>query len=223
MAMIARRFFSKDALPGWVLLIVSQSERLYRLVDAWSNLEFIIEKIRDVRLLAFVANVFTSVWFQISLIVMGLAWIAWASVKTGHHRYLRSSWPFRRKWSIEIEEDVVYLVQRSSADQLADRHRERKGEKFSLVQDDRGLREYSRQEVDRLTPTQRERLFAADPAMEEWWRGKPPTSGAWPLFRAKGGIWIAKHQVDQTPKEHHGDIFRGIPGLLDWYLKGREF
>ncbi len=121
------------------------------------------------------------------------------------------------------DEGVVYLVRRSMADQLADRHRERKAEKFSLVQDDRGIREYSRHEVDRLTTTQRAKLFAADLEMEAWWRGKSPTSGAWPLFRVKGGIWLAKEQIDQTPPETHADIFDGIPGLLEWYLKGREF
>ncbi len=120
-------------------------------------------------------------------------------------------------------EDTVYLVRRSMADQVADLKRERKSERFSLVQDDRGIREYSRQEVDKLTATQRVRLFAADPEMEAWWRGRSPTSGAWPLFRVKGGIWLAKQQIDQTPREHHADIFEGISGLLDWYMENRLF
>lgn len=121
------------------------------------------------------------------------------------------------------DEDVVYFVRRSIADQVADIQRERRAETFSLVQGDWGIREYSLREVDKLTTTQRFKLFAADPDMETWWRGKSPTSGAWPLFRVKSGIWLAKEQIDQTPKEHHPAIFEGIRGLLDWYLKDREF
>jgi len=106
------------------------------------------------------------------------------------------------------DEDVVYFVRRSIADQVADIQREQRAEKFSLVQGDWGIREYSLREVDKLTTTQ---------------RGKSTTSGAWPLFRVKSGIWLAKEQIDQTPKEHHPAIFEGIRGLLDWYLKDREF
>jgi hypothetical protein len=120
------------------------------------------------------------------------------------------------------EEDIAYFIPRSTTDLLADRQRERKAEKFSLVQDNRSIREYTRQEVDKLTPTQREKLFTADPEMSVWWRGKSLTSGAWPLFRIRGGQWIAKHQIEQTPREHHSAIWE-IPGLLEWYLQGREF
>jgi len=74
-----------------------------------------------------------------------------------------------------------------------------------------------------LTPTQRDRLFAADPEMPAWWRGRSPRTRDWPLFGVKGGIWIAKHQIDQTPEKYHVDIFQGIAGLLDWYMKDREF
>lgn len=120
------------------------------------------------------------------------------------------------------DEGVVYLVGISFADQLADMKREEKAEKFRLVQDDRGIREYSRREIDTLTTTQRAKLFAADPEMEAWWRGKSPASATWPLFRVKGGIWLAKQQINQTPTEHHSALFEGIAGLFDWYLKDRE-
>ncbi len=135
--------------------------------------------------------------------------------------------PSRRENSLQrsrspADEDVVYHVPRSFADQLADREREEKAEKFPLVQDDRGIREYSRREVDALTTNQRAKLFAADPEMEAWWRGKSPASGTWPLFRVKGGIWLAKQQISQTPAEHHSALFEGIPALFDWYLKDRE-
>ena len=222
MATTARTFLSKYALPGWVLIIVSQLERLYNLVDAWSNLEFISEKVRDTWLLPFVADLFAWGLFQVILIVTGLIWIALASSPTGECRDLRRFWPLRRRAVVETGEDVVYLIRRSIGDQLADRKHERKAEKFPLVQDDRSVREYTLQEVDKLTPTQRERLFTADPEMAAWWMGKSPASGAWPLFRGKGGIWIAKDLIDQTPREHHSAIWE-IPGLLDWYLQGREF
>lgn len=223
MTTIARNLFSRAALPGWVLIIASQFKWLYAFVDAWSNLEFISEKIRDIRLLALVAGVFASAWFQIGLIVAGLAWIWVASPQTAGLRSMRTFWLRRPKAGVETEEDVVYFIPRSIADQVADLHRERWAEKFALVQNDRGTREYSRLEVDKLTPTQRGRLFVADREMEAWWRGKSPRTGAWALFRAKGGIWISKHQVDQTPQKHHLDVFQGIPGLLDWYMNGREF
>jgi hypothetical protein len=120
------------------------------------------------------------------------------------------------------EEDIVSRVPRSTADLLDDRKRERRAEKFSLVRDDHSIHEYTRQEVDKLTPTQKEKLFTADPEMEAWWRGKSPTSGAWPLFRVRGGRWVAKHQIDQTPSEPNSVIWE-IPGLLDWYMQDRKF
>lgn len=218
-----RSLFSKATLPGWVLLVISQSKFLYNLVDAWSNLEFITEKVRGVRLLAFVADAVASPWFQVSLILGGLAWIALASPQARDWLHLLWFMPRRRKVSGETEEEVVYLISRPRTEQLADRRRERKGEKFRLVQEDQSIREYSRQEIDGLTSTQRQKLFAADSEMKAWWRGKSPTSGAWPLFRAKGGIWIDKHQVAQTPRENDLDIFQGIPDLLDWFMKDSKF
>ena len=175
-----RSLFSKATLPGWVLLVISQSKFLYR-------------------------------------------WIALTSSQARDWLYLLWFMPRRRKVSGETEEEVVYLISRPRTEQLADRRRERKGEKFRLVQEDQSIREYSRQEIDGLTSTQRQKLFAADSEMKAWWRGKSPTSGAWPLFRAKGGIWIDKHQVAQTPRENDLDIFQGIPDLLDWFMKDSKF
>jgi hypothetical protein len=85
-------------------------------------------------------------------------------------------------------------------------------------EEDHSIREYTRQEIDKLTSTQRERLFAADPEMAAWWRGKSLISGAWPLFRLRGGTWLSEDQIGQTPAEH-GDTVWKILGLLDWYMK----
>lgn len=217
-----KHLFSKATLPGWVLLLLSQLRWLYSLVDAWSNVEFVADKIRGTPPLAIPISFLASAWLQVTLIVIGLGWIALAT---------SSAWPsrltlFRSRRptsTAETEEQVVYTVRRSLAAQIADLQREHRAETFPLIQDDRGTREYSRHEVDKLTLTQREKLFAADPEMPNWWRGKSPRTGAWPLFRVKGGIWISKDQIDQTPEKYHLEIFQGIPGLLDWYMKGRQF
>lgn len=121
------------------------------------------------------------------------------------------------------EEDIVHFILRCSiTDLLNDRQRERSAEKFSLVRDDHSIQEYTRHEVDKLTPTQRERLFTADSEMAAWWRGKSPISGAWPLFRVRGGTWISKNQVEQTPQEHRSALWE-IPDLVKWYLQGQKF
>jgi hypothetical protein len=211
-----KRLFSKATLPGWALLLLSQLRWLYSAVDAWSNVEFLADKIRGLPSLAVPISLLTSAWFQVTLIFVGLGWIALAT----------SAWPSRltplrsRRHPTsmaETEEEVVYTIRRSLADQIADLQRERRAETFLLIQDDRGTREYLRQEVDKLTLTQREKLFAADPEMPSWWRGKSPRTGGWPLFRVKGGIWISKIQIDQTPEKYHFELFQGIPGLLDWF------
>jgi TIR domain len=128
----------------------------------------------------------------------------------------------RHQQNAYFEQNIVHSMQWSMNDMVESDQSERRVEKFSLVQDDLSMHEYTRQEVDKLTPTQRERLFTADPEMTAWWRGKSPTSGSWPLFRVRGGIWIAKHQIEQTPQEHRSAIWE-IPGLLDWYMEGLEF
>jgi len=127
-----------------------------------------------------------------------------------------------RQQNAYSEGDIVHFMPRSTADLLNDRKRERRAEKFSLVHDDRSIHEYTRQEVDKLTPTQREKLFAADPEMASWWRGKSPISGAWPLFRLRGGTWISKDQIKQTPQEHQGALWE-IPDLLEWYMQDLVF
>ena len=218
-----RNMFSKISLPGWLFLIIVPLYWLYVAVGFWANLEFITKKVRGIEPLAIVADTVASPWFQFGFILFGLSWIALASPQVRDR--LQSLWlmPRRRNVSGETEEDVVYLIPRPRIEQVADRRRERKGEKFRLVQEGQSIREYSRQEIDGLTSTQRQKLFAADSEMKVWWRGKSPTSGAWPLFRAKGGIWIDKHQVAQTPRDNDLDIFQGIPDLLDWFLKDSKF
>jgi hypothetical protein len=120
------------------------------------------------------------------------------------------------------EEDITVLIPWSMTSLLNDRKRERATEKFSLVRDDHSIHEYTLQEVDKLTPTQREKLFAADPEMAAWWRGKSLMSGAWPLFRLRGGTWISKDQIGQTPQEHRSALWE-IPDLLEWYMQDLAF
>lgn len=74
-----KHLFSKAALPGWALLLLSQLKWLYALVDAWSNVEFITDKIRNVPPLAIPIRLLASAWFQIVLIAVGLGWIALAN------------------------------------------------------------------------------------------------------------------------------------------------
>ena len=120
------------------------------------------------------------------------------------------------------EDDIAEIFRESISDVLADRKREREGEKFSVVQAD-SIREYSRQDVDKLTTTQRERLFEADSEMPKWWRGKSPANKAWPLFRLKDGIWVAKDQFDQLTEEQYVAIGNVVPSLIEWYLQDRKF
>ena len=128
-----------------------------------------------------------------------------------------------RQQNAYAEETIVnFLPRRSLTDLLDDRQRERGAENFSLVRADHSIREYTRQEVDRLTPTQREKLFAADPEMASWWRGKSPMSGTWPLFRLRGGTWLSKDEIEQTPQEHRSALWE-IPNLLEWYVQDLVF
>ena len=120
------------------------------------------------------------------------------------------------------EAEIVDLIPGSLTSLLNDRKRERTAEKFSLVQDNHRIHEYTRQEVDKLTSTQREKLFTADPEMAEWWRGKSLLNNAWPLFRVRGGTWISKDQIKQVPLEQRG-AFWEIPALLEWYMRDEVF
>ncbi len=129
----------------------------------------------------------------------------------------------RRRISGEEEDEVLWLIPPGFADQIADMQRERRGEKFRLVQDDRGIKEYTRGEIDKLSSTQREKLLQGDPEMTAWWRGKSLISSAWPLFRARGGVWISKDQLDAMKEDERLKVFEGVEGLLDWYLSGRRF
>ena len=128
-----------------------------------------------------------------------------------------------RQQNAYAEEAIMnFLPRRSFTDLLDDRQRELGAEKFSLVRADDSIREYTRQEVDRLSPTQREKLFAADPEMASWWRGKSPMSGTWPLFRLRGGTWLSKDEIEQTPQEHRSALWE-IPNLLEWYVQDLVF
>jgi hypothetical protein len=121
-----------------------------------------------------------------------------------------------RQRNTYTDEDILGIIPYSLSAALNDQKHERLAERFSLVQDDHRIHEYSLKAVDKLTPTQREKLFTADPEMRAWWRGKSIENGAWPLFRVKGGLWLSKDQIKQTPLEQQGALWE-IPGLLEWY------
>jgi hypothetical protein len=90
------------------------------------------------------------------------------------------------------------------------------------VRDDNSIYNYTRQEVDRLTPAQRERLFSADPEMAAWWRGKSLMNSDWPLFRIRGGRWLSKRQIEQVSEENCRAIWE-IGDLLEWYVEDLVF
>jgi len=98
------------------------------------------------------------------------------------------------------EEDILALIPYSLTSALNDHKLERTLETFSLVQENLSIHKYTRQELDKMAPSQREKLFTAAPEMEAWWRGKSTENGTWPLFRLKGGIWLSKNQIGQTPQ-----------------------
>jgi hypothetical protein len=114
------------------------------------------------------------------------------------------------------EQEILDLIPYSLISALNDRKLERNSETFSFVQDNLSTHKYTRQELDNMAPSQREKLFTAAPEMEAWWRGKSIENGTWPLFRVKGGLWLSKEQIKQVPLEHHGAFWK-IQGLLEWY------
>jgi len=120
------------------------------------------------------------------------------------------------------EEDIVDLIPSSITNVLNDRKRERTAEKFSLVQDNYRTHEYSRQEIDKLAPSQRDKLFTAAPEMEAWWRGKSIADGAWPLFRLRGGTWLSVDQIKPILGEHIDAVCK-ISGLYEWFGQNFEF
>jgi hypothetical protein len=120
------------------------------------------------------------------------------------------------------EDDLAALIPWSITSLLNDHKLERVLDKFSLVQDNRSILEYTRQQVDKFTLTQRDRLFTADPDMKAWWRGKSTTNDTWPLFRLRGGTWISKDQIKQVPLEQRG-AFWEIKDLLYWYMEDEVF
>jgi hypothetical protein len=120
------------------------------------------------------------------------------------------------------EQEILALIPYSLTSALNDHKLERRLETFSFVQDNLSIYKYTRQELDNMAPSQRERLFSAAPEMKAWWRGKSIENGTWPLFRVKGGIWLSKDQIGQIPSEY-GDNVLKIPALLDWYMEGLVF
>jgi hypothetical protein len=120
------------------------------------------------------------------------------------------------------EQEILALIPYSLTNAVNDQKLERSSETFSFIQDNLSAHKYTRQELDNMAPSQRERLFTAAPEMREWWRGKSIANGAWPLFRVKGGIWLSKEQFGAISSEY-SDVIQRIPGLLDWYMEDLVF
>ena len=87
----------------------------------------------------------------------------------------------------KIAHAIPAPVYRGMAGQVRDQQREAASrDTFGIVQGDLGTRPYSRSEVDRLSETQRTKLFESDPAMKKWWQGVTRSDDAWTLFRLPG-------------------------------------
>ncbi|MFQ5898043.1 MAG: hypothetical protein ACE5JN_07330 [Candidatus Methylomirabilia bacterium] len=182
-------------------------ERIYRIVDTWSNLEFLSEKIRG-GYLAAALSVLSYTAVQLVLIVIGLGWIA--LIATRERRTKLS--PSHEVW-----------VPRKLAEQVRDLQREQEADTFPIVQADHGIKRFTRGELDELSERQRAKLFDVGSEMQEWWYGKPRDQREWTRFRVPGGKWLRKEDVDAMTNETRGELFDTIPDLLDWYMEGREF
>lgn len=114
------------------------------------------------------------------------------------------------------------FVPRTTIQQLQDMQRERLTDRFAIVQGDRGVRQYERAEIDNLSSEERDKLLGTGP-MRQWWRGKRTGTGNWHEFRVHPGLWLSAEDIDVLSEEKRTELWYGVPGLLDWYLEGKEF
>jgi hypothetical protein len=70
-----RAMFRRLSIPGWVTLLAWFVGMLYKGVDAWSNAEFLREKLQGWRIDT-VLSVLSATPAQIALLIAGLTWIA---------------------------------------------------------------------------------------------------------------------------------------------------
>src|SRR6267142_6835292 len=70
-----RALFRRASIPGWLAILLAFAQRLYNLIDAWSNIEFLREKLQGWHLDALL-SVFSAAPVQLALLAIGLTWIA---------------------------------------------------------------------------------------------------------------------------------------------------
>ena len=203
--MILKRLFAGKGWIGWLLLLLSQLDRIDRfIISRWSNVEFLLQKVSGVKGWS---TILGSVWFQFTLIVAGLVIIAWSAHRIGTR--------------VQISDGPLHIPRRF-ASQVRDMHVESRAKPFKIVQAGGGTRAYRHAEVDDLSDQQRTKLFALDDTMHDWWRGKR-VDGAWPRFRLPGGIWITEAQLAGLERNLYTGLAHTVSGLLDWYLRDKKF
>lgn len=114
------------------------------------------------------------------------------------------------------------FVPRTTVQQMQDMQRERQPDRFSVVQDDRGVRYYERAEIDSLSRDERGKLIGTG-SMRQWWWGRRTGTGQWDEFRARPGQWLSREDIDALSEDKRRELFYGVPGLLDWYMAGQKF
>jgi hypothetical protein len=128
--------------------------------------------------------------------------------------------PLRGKLQREAKSQPNDGLHSGLADQVSSMQRERAAtDTFRVVQADLGIREFRRAELDRLSVTQRGKLFASDPAMEFWWRGRRD-NGSWAMVRLEGGTWFTHQELTGMSEEERNTALRGYGrGVIrQWYL-----
>jgi len=69
------RFFNLKTIPGWILLALSLS---WQFLGVWARIEFVLKKVWPNKpMMPALTAIASSPWFQVVLILSGLAWIFW--------------------------------------------------------------------------------------------------------------------------------------------------
>lgn len=201
----------RGVTAGAVIIVLSQLDRIDRIIGHWSNYEFIRGKFAQWGTPT-MSEVLSAWWFQLSLIGVGLA-VIYLSV-TQRSRVTRNA----------DGEDI--FVPRGLAAQVADYQRELygNGDAFNVVRADGGVETYTRRRVDGLSTVQRTALFERDhPEIEKWWRGLNRKSKTWDRFRLPGGIWLSRDDYDALEESKKWELHHGVPFAADWYTTAKTF
>lgn len=75
---LIRRCVRPRSLSGWFLVLLSFASPIYNAVDAWSNLEFIEQKVRG-GYVEVILDWLSLGWIQLVVLVGGLGWIVWSA------------------------------------------------------------------------------------------------------------------------------------------------